>query len=340
MSTPARKPRKQRTFSAFGDVRKMPSEYEIVTHAQNWNTRAGRMSTFEQNPSSPINLWFLTYRENSPLQVEDWDGWKDPDKVAYRSYVNLQAEEQLKLDGILDSYNEAGSDATLSAEQVARLGAVFTPSRYLVHGFQQVQAYIGYLGHSSYITSAAGYANADLLRRVTVIGYRTRELQLAHPDSGIGTEERKHWEQDAAWQPAREAVERMLVAYDFGEAFTALNLVLAPTLDDVLIRQFGEISKANGDELEWLLSAQLRKDARRRDRWCGTLARFTVAQRAENEKPLHKWIDRWSPLADAAAKGLAPLLGKPASDVVAEARAAREELHGGIFQAADASVAG
>ena len=341
MSTPARKPRKQRTFSAFGDVRKMPSEYEIVTHAQNWNTRDGRMSTFEQNPSSPINLWFLTYRENSPLQVDDWEGWHDPDKVAYRSYVNLQAEEQTKLDGLLDSYNEAGSDASLSAEQVSRLGSVLTPSRYLVHGFQQVQAYIGYLGHSSYITSAAGYANADLLRRVTIIGYRTRELQLAHPESGIGTAERRHWEQDAAWQPAREAVERMLVAYDFGEAFTTLNLVLAPTLDDVLIRQFGEVSKAAGDELAWLVSGLLAKDARRRDRWSGGLARFCVAQRAENATPLHKWIDRWSPLADAAAEGLAPLLGKSSSEVVAQARAAREKLHAGVFEAADAaSVAG
>ena len=339
MSTPARKPRKQRTFSAFGDVRKMPSEYEIVTHAQNWNTRDGRMSTFEQNPSSPVNLWFLTYRENSPLQVDDWNGWHDPDKVAYRSYVNLQAEEQTKLDGILDSYNEAGADADLSTEQVSRLGSVFTPSRYLVHGFQQVQAYVGYLGHSSYITSAAGYANADLLRRVTIIGYRTRELQLAHPDSGIGTDERKHWEQDAAWQPAREAVERLLVAYDFGEAFTGLDLVLAPTLDDVLIRQFGEVSRANGDELAWLLSGKLAKDAQRRDRWSGGLARFCVAQQAENEKPLRKWIDRWSTLADAAAEGLAPLLGKSGSEVVAGARAAREKLHGDIFEAADAATA-
>ena len=43
MTKPARNPRKLRTFSAFGDVRRMPSEYEIVTHAQNWNTRDGRL---------------------------------------------------------------------------------------------------------------------------------------------------------------------------------------------------------------------------------------------------------------------------------------------------------
>jgi toluene monooxygenase system protein E len=84
--------RKLRTFSAFGNVRRMPSEYEIVTHAQNWNARGnvpGKKSVFEQNPSSPGNLWFLSYREQSPLQVEDWNGFRDPDQIHYRAYVNL-----------------------------------------------------------------------------------------------------------------------------------------------------------------------------------------------------------------------------------------------------------
>lgn len=334
MTAPRRKQRKLRTFSAFGDVRRMPSEYEIVTHAQNWNTRNGRLSTFEQNPSSPANLWFLTYREHSPLQVEDWDGFRDPDQITYRSYVNLQANEQTKLDGLLDTYSEAGADAALSENQLALLGSMFTPSRYLVHGCQQAQAYIGFLGPSSYITTAAGYANADYLRRVTVIAYRTRELQIAHPHSGIGVNERHIWEQNAAWQPAREAIERALVAYDWGQAFTALDLVLAPTLDDVLLRQFGEVSRANGDELSWQLAGLLAKDSKRRNRWSGALARYCVQQRPANEAPLRKWIDRWSSLADAAAEGLAGLLGRQPSDVVADARSAREEFHSELFEPA------
>jgi toluene monooxygenase system protein E len=336
MSTPARK-RKLRTFSAFGDVRKMPSEYEIVTHGQNWNTRDGRLSTFEQNPSSPINLWFLTYREHSPLKVDDWNGFKDPDQISYRAYVSQQADAQTRLDGMLDTYAEAGAVETLSPEQVSVLASAFAPSRYLVHGFQMVESYIGYMGPSSYITSAAGYAGADFLRRVTMTAYRTREVQLAHPESGIGTRERELWEQHPAWQPAREAIERALVAYDFGEAFTALNLVLAPTLDDVLVRQVGDVSKAHGDELTWLLTGKLGQDGARRNRWSHALARYCVEQRAENEKPLRKWIDRWSARADAAAEGLAPLLGRSPSDVVAEARAAREQVHQGLFDAATAA---
>src|ERR1700749_2069577 len=158
--TPARKPRPRRTFSAFGDVRRMPSEYEIVTHAQNWTLRENRAAAFEQNPSSAANLWFLTHRDNTPLKAQDWDAFRDPDALTYKAYVNLQADAETKLRGVLEAHAEAGADA----------------ARFLCHGMQQAEAYIGYMAPSSYVTSAAGYATADFLRRVTTIAYRTREL--------------------------------------------------------------------------------------------------------------------------------------------------------------------
>ena len=199
--TPARRPRPRRTFSTFGEVRRMPSEYEIVTHAQNWTLRQNRAATFEQNPSSAPNLWFLTYRENSPLKAENWDAYRDPDALTYKAYVNLQAEAEAKVHGVLEAHAEAGPD--LDAGSVALLGHLFTPSRYLCHGFQQVEAYIGYMAPSSYITNAAGFSTADFLRRVTTIAYRTRELQIASPDSGIGSAERSLWEEHDGWQPGR-----------------------------------------------------------------------------------------------------------------------------------------
>ena len=113
--TPPRKPRPRRTFSAFGDVRKMPSEYEIVTHKQNWTLRTNRAAAFEQNPSSAPNLWFLTYRDNSPLQASDWDGYRDPDALTYKAYVGLQSEAEAKVQGVLEAHADAGSDAALSA---------------------------------------------------------------------------------------------------------------------------------------------------------------------------------------------------------------------------------
>ena len=339
---PARKPRPRRTFSAFGDVRRMPSEYEIVTHAQNWTVRQNRAATFEQNPSSVANLWFLTYRDNSPLRAENWDAFRDPDALTYKAYVNLQADAETKVGGVLEAHAAAGADATLDAGSVALLGHVFTPSRYLCHGFQQVQAYIGYMAPSSYITNAAAFSTADFLRRVTTIAYRTRELQLARPDSGIGTAERALWEGHDGWQPARKAIEYALVTYDWAEAFTALDLVLAPTLDDVLLTQLGQAAKGRGDDLTWLLTSFLAEDSRRRARWSRALADLAVAQRPENRPVLAKWIDRWSALADDAALGLGQMLetvaGVPAADVAANARSAREQFLAGLLEAVGENV--
>jgi len=338
--TPARKPRPRRTFSAFGDVRRMPSEYEIVTHAQNWTVRQNRAATFEQNPSSVANLWFLTYRDNSPLRAENWDAFRDPDALTYKAYVNLQADAETKVHGALETHAAAGADAVLDEGSVALLGHLFTPSRYLCHGFQQVQAYVGYMAPSSYITNAAAFSTADFLRRVTTIAYRTRELQLARPDSGIGSAERALWEDHEGWQPARKAVEYALVSYDWAEAFTALNLVLAPTLDDVLLTQLGQAAKSRGDEETWLLTALLAEDSRRRARWSRALADLAVTQRPANRAVLGKWVARWSALADDAALGLGQILatvaGATAADVAAHARTAREQFLAGLLE--DAAV--
>lgn len=339
--TPARKPRPRRTFSAFGDVRRMPSEYEIVTHGQNWTLRQSRAAAFEQNPSSAANLWFLTYRDNSPLRATDWDAFRDPDALTYKAYVNLQADAETKAGGVLEAHTAAGADLALDAESVALLGHLFTPSRYLCHGFQQVQAYIGFMAPSSYITNAAGLATADCLRRVTLIAYRTRELQLAWPQAGIGAAERTLWEDHDGWQPARKAVEYALVTYDWAEAFTALDLVLAPTLDDVLLTQLGQVAKRRGDEETWLLTSFLADDSRRRARWSRALADLAVDQRPENRDVLARWVDRWSVRADEAAFGLGgiveSLTGEPATDVAAHARAARDEHLAGLLETASAT---
>jgi ketosteroid isomerase-like protein len=194
-------------------------------------------------------------------------------------------------------------------------------------------------------TQAASYAGAinqekhldiDQAWRFVTIAYRTRELQLSHPDSGIGAAERSLWQDHEGWQPARQAVEYALVSSDWAEAFTALDLVLTPTLDDVLLTQLGEVAKGRGDDLTWLLTSFLAEDARRRGRWSRALADLAVAQRPENRAVLAKWIGRWSALADDTALGLGTLLeaddGPPAADVAAHARAAREQFLAGLLE--------
>ena len=106
----------------------MPSEYEIVTEGQNWTLRQNRAATFEQNPSSPANLWFLTYRENSPLKADNWDAFRDPDALTYRAYVTLQSEAETKVHGVLEAHAAQHADAGLHPGR-RRCSATCSPRR-------------------------------------------------------------------------------------------------------------------------------------------------------------------------------------------------------------------
>jgi toluene monooxygenase system protein E len=333
---PAGTARPRRTFTAFGDRRRMPSEYELVTEGQNWTVRPNRLSTFEENPASFANLWFARHRDKSPFTAQNWDAFRDPAGLTYRSYVAMQNHAVSRVHGVLEAHASAATDATLVPQAVFLLATLLTPSRYLCHGCQQIQAYVGMMAPSPYITSAASYATADYLRRVTTIAYRTRELQVAFPDYGFGTAEREAWEKHEAWQPARKAIEYALVSYDWGEAFTALDLVLAPTLDDVLLTQLGETARRLHDDLTWTLMSFLAEDTARRSAWSRALASVALDQDPTNRTSLSRWIRRWSELADDAAASLGAILesvhGGPAErDVVAHARAARHELLEGLW---------
>ncbi len=93
--------KRRRTWSQLSDLRRMPSDYEIVTHDANYTARKGRSAALEQNSSSPMNLWYLTYRDKSPLELEDWTTFRDPDQLTYRRYVALQAEHETATAAVL-----------------------------------------------------------------------------------------------------------------------------------------------------------------------------------------------------------------------------------------------
>ncbi|HVW25667.1 MAG TPA: toluene hydroxylase [Polyangiaceae bacterium] len=333
---PQRVTGRRRTWSALGDLRRVPSEYEIVTHDTNYTLRKNAAAPLEQNVSSVANLWLVTYRDRSPLRVDDWLEFRDPDETTYRAYVTMQAQQETIISGVLDEYAAAERDKCLTPGWRSTLGALFTPLRFPLHGLQMCTAYFGQMAPSSYITNCAAFATADLLRFVSLVAYRTRELSRAFPDSGIGMAERRQWEQGAAWQGTRKALELALIAYDWAESFTAVNLVLRPTLDDVWLSQLGELAAANGDDEAWLLLSKLKLDAERCRRWSAALASYAIRERTENEAVFRKWIDLWAPRADDAVRGLSQILAtlpeKPRSedDTCLSARNARNTFLAGI----------
>jgi toluene monooxygenase system protein E len=332
MSPPPGSTERRRTWSDFGDMRRIPSEYEIVTHNTNWTLRKGRAAALEASPSSPANLWFLTYRDRSPLHVEDWNGFRDPDEVTYRRYVTMQDEQETIAAGLLEEYAKVGHDRTHSPEWRACLAKLFAPTRYSAHAMQMAHAYLAQMAPSSYISNCAAFAAADMLRRVSLTAYRTRELQKTWPEDGFGVAERAIWETEAGWQETRKALEFSLIAYDWAECFCAINLVLRPSIEHVLNREFGGLARRNADEQTWLLLSNLSLDSERCDRWSTALARFAIDKRPANRDVFQRWVAKWAPRADLAVAGLGNLICRlavdaaPPSEIVSGAKSKRESL--------------
>ena len=153
-------------------------------------------------------------------------------------------------------------------------------------------------------------------------------MQMRHPARSFAARDRAAWQDMPAWQPARRAVAAAVETTDFGEALTAVNLVLWPALDSALFRSFGQVARANADHLTWLLLATLANDAERNLRWSTALARYAVRQRRANEAVFREWADRW---ASRAAEAVEPL-------AVAIAELPRAMAAGDVTSAAVAAV--
>lgn len=323
--------RKLRTWSQFGDVKRKPTPYEAVTGKFHYHFRR-EPAPFEMDPTTPLNLWYLKNREGSPFQVEDWEDFRDPYKLTYRDYVAMQHEREIFVDALIDRGEADKVAETLDPAWVATLREIFVTMRFPIHVLQMASLYVGQMSPSSYITNCAHFQAGDEMRRIQRLAYWTKVLSNAHDTQIAETAaSREMWEKNPAWQPAREALEKLLIAYDWGEAFTALDVVIKPTLDTVFNDSLGELARLNGDLFVADLCAEFARDSARSRDWTQALTTYALERDPSLSGVLQGWVDAWIPLADAAVEGLAPLFAKapkpmdPAT-VIERARSTRDEF--------------
>jgi toluene monooxygenase system protein E len=318
----ARRP-KTKTWSRFGNLGRKPNEYEVVTHDMNHTISFD--TPLEMGAEVHGNVWLKRHRDDMPIKVADWNGFRDPDQMTYRKYTTVQDQQETYVDGLLAEFTSKNSDGALSPAAVDLLALVFAPSRYLGHGLQMLSAYVQQLAPSSYIANAATFQTADQLRRVQLTAYRTRQLSETFQDRHFGQAERAIWESSLSWQPFRELLEKLLVAYDWHEAFIGTQLVIKPIADRITLHHFANQARALGDELDALIADNLYKDAARSRRWTVACTRFLIAGDDANRAALLETLARWRALGDAVIAGGAALLaacpGADAHAIAADTRA-------------------
>lgn len=287
-----------KTWSYLAGNRRRPSEYEVVSTNLHYSMDNSE-NPFELDPGLPMAEWYRKYRNDSPLKHDDWDLFRDPDQLVYRTYNLLQDGQETYVQGLFDQFNDRGHDQMLSEDWVKVLSRLYTPTRYLFHALQLGSAYLHQMAPASTITNCATYQTADSLRWMSHTAYRTRELANTWPDIGLAENEREIWENDAAWQGFRELMEKALVAWDWGEEFVAINLVAKPAVEEAILNQMGDVARAEGDTLLGLLTQAQMRDAERHRRWSGALVKMALETEG-NEAVLKDWVAKWEPLADKA----------------------------------------
>lgn len=316
-----------KTWSHLTGQRRRPSEYEIVSTKLLWHHRGSENIWEVGGPQGFMSDWYLRYRDNSPVQHDDWDRFRDPDELVYRTYNILQDGQETYVDGLLEQYSGEEHDASLADAWVTCLAHLYTPGRFLLHTVQMASSYLVHIPPASTIGNCAAFQAADAFRWVSRTAYRTRELSIAQPAAGFGENERQMWEELPAWQGFRELMEKTLVAYDWAEAFLALNVVAKPAIDEAWLRQLAVSARRNSDTLLALLADAALRDSERSRRWTAALVEMMLLP--ANQDVLEKWLGKWVPLGEAAVSAFcAELPDNPeATDTAVERmRAFRTQL--------------
>ncbi|MBT9282566.1 MAG: aromatic/alkene monooxygenase hydroxylase subunit beta [Hydrogenibacillus schlegelii] len=310
--------RKRKAWSLW-EERRVPSDYEVVSHRFHYHFRR-EPAPFDLDPNHPINRWYLKHREGSPFQVDDWEQFRDPARLTYKDYVTLQKDRELYVDQLIDDFERVDHYRRLPKAWVDLLEVLYIPSRFSGHVLQMSAMYWAQMAPSAYITNAGYFQGADELRRLQRSAYIAKALSLDHGEHLADSERtRAIWEDDPHWQPMREVLEKLLIAYDWGESFVATNLVVKPVYDALMNVAFSGLAEQNGDDLLHLMHRDFQLDSERAANFTVALVRYATERVSDHRRLLGEWIEKWREPAYRAAEGLAALFEKAPNGMAKEA---------------------
>lgn len=283
---------RSRTWSHLEGQTRRPNEYEIATSRLLWYPARGLAVT------TPVTEWMRVHQRERVLACPDWDAFRDPRQTTYAKYTELQRDRETFVDGLFELAERGDDDARLAPRWVDVLDRVLAPLRYPVHGLQMITSYVGSMAPGGRIVVACLLQSADEVRRIQRIAYRVRLLQRTHPR--VGTDSRTVWQRDPLWQPMRELVERLLVAYDWDEAFIALTSVVKPVFDEVFGARLAKLAAAAGDGTLAQMLRSLDEDCRWHAQWTAALTEMLIAENGDNAAAIASWRESWQPRAESA----------------------------------------
>lgn len=289
-----------KTYSHLSKQKKIPNEYELVTSKMLYYVEKGGFEV-----TTPISDWYEQYQKNSPIRATTLDQFNDPQQTTYANYVQNQKDKEIFWDATIKHMDETSYDTQLDRQWIHVLSQVLPPLRYPWHGFQMVSSYLGSMAPEGKLVVVFGFQAMNEMRRIQRIAYRMRQLQIVSPTFGISS--LADWQHAPIWQPLRRAIEHLLVTYDWWESFVALNLCFKPILDDLLLIQFSNLAKTQGDACLGTLFHSFWEDALWQQLWSKELVTLILKEDSQNKSIIEEWLTVWINELTPALDALKPL---------------------------------
>jgi hypothetical protein len=305
-----------KTYSHLARERRMPTEYELTSSELLYYVAKGGFEV-----DVPLSDWYARWQRGSRFRSSDWERFADPRETTYARYVARAREREAYLDGLFAAMETEEHGRGLAAGWSELAGGALFPLRYVFHGLQMAAAYAGHMAPSGRVAIACAMQAADEVRRLQRIAYRMALARKTRP--AVEAEARAAWEKGPAWQPLREAIERLLTTWDWGEAFVALGLGVAPWIDALVFGAFARRARDAGDALLAEALRSLGEDGAWHRAWARALV--GVADGEGSAAAVAEWSARWRPRGEAAARALAVTFDVDPGGLARDAAAALAE---------------
>lgn len=228
------KPKRSRysRYSHLSHLAHKLSVYEIATSELLYYPKIG----FETN--TPISAW-MQKQQNGQLKLENFEKFSDPLEMTYAKYTALRKEEELLLE---KCFND---NKIISDEWFWFVENILSPLVFPLHGLQMTTSYLAHLAPSGKVVVPLMFQAADTLKqihKIAMLGAHYRKQRLT-----FAKNRKQQWEQGEIWQGLRKVIEELLITYDWGESFVALNFCVKPAIEEVFFDSLFSLAKKNND---------------------------------------------------------------------------------------------
>lgn len=193
------------------------TEYEEVTRLLQWH------EPFHIDGGRPSQtVWTAN---STVLSCSDWEAYRSPDKLYYRTYTTRQARAGRSVATAFEFAEKGKQLASVDPARVTLMREVVGALQYPDWGLCVSHQNTTRFALSSWIAGATSFMMFDELRHAQMYG----RLALAYGEHHEGfDDQRPAWMELPRFQPTRRLVEEVMATLDWGKAIVFGDLLFEP----------------------------------------------------------------------------------------------------------------